>query len=107
MHVNIEKNLPSHGYVLYIGIAGHSSNKRTLRHCYNEYLREQRRPKRLHIYEMLTRWQDCLYFHYAELMDEEADLLSLEATFNDAFIPPFDDRDYSATVRPTVHIVRR
>lgn len=90
---NIEEpKFPSNGYILYGGIT-----KRTLKQRFGEYLRED--GKRLRIYQMISNWNDNLYFYYSEVPDVTIDLKSLEKQFNNAVMPPFSQFDFSADVK--------
>lgn len=93
-----DSNLPPHGYITYVGITGHSS-ARTLQARYEDYLREQRRPKRLAIHQMLVKWRDCIHFYYAEIDDTLIDLSAIEKGLNSAIIPPFSSNDFDVDVR--------
>lgn len=87
-----EVKFPSNGYILYGGIT-----KRTLRQRFGEYLRED--GKRPRIYQMITNWNDNLYFYYSEVPDVLVDLNVLEKQFNDSALPPFSQFDFSADVK--------
>ena len=92
--------LPSHGYVLYIGIAGKNSN-RPLRERYKDYLNSKRIMKRTKIAFMIGNWHKILRFYYAPIDDVVStdDLQRLELQLNTALLPPFSDRDMVADVR--------
>ena len=94
-----DNNLPSHGYITYIGITGKKSKARNLNIRYREYLRDQKIPKRPSIHEMLVKWKDCIQFYYASLKDTDLDLSEVEKKLNDAIIPPYSTNDFTATVR--------
>lgn len=97
--------LPSHGYVMYGGIAGHVGASRTLRDRFRDYLRDQRRAKRVQIWSMLNKWRDDLFFHFSVVSDT-TDLGTMEYALNDAIIPPYVTNDFSAEVRPLVRALR-
>lgn len=87
-----EGNFPSNGYILYGGIT-----ERTLWQRFGEYLREN--GKRLRIYQMITNWNENLYFYYSEIPDVSIDLNVLEKQFNDSTLPPFSQFDFSSDVK--------
>jgi hypothetical protein len=97
--------LPSHGYVMYAGITGHVGADRTLRHRYRDYLRDQRRGKRVQIWSMLNKWADDLFFHYS-VVDDSVELDQIELALNDAMIPPYVTNDFSAEVRALVRALK-
>jgi hypothetical protein len=81
------------GYLLYIG----ETHKQTLRTRCTSYLYEVNKKKqRVHIAEMLSRWPDHLWLHYA-VIDDHAKIVSLEEDLLAAFHPPFND-DFPASV---------
>lgn len=90
-------NFPSHAYLTYIGEAGHKSDG-NLQKRFGDYLREKKKPKRRHIYRMLNKWEDYLYFYYAEVDPNQTNLRLLEQHLLDTFIPPFSKRGYSAKI---------
>ena len=96
-----DTNLPSHGYVLYIGQTGAKAHDRTLRDRAKEYLAEKKNPnsKRIAIREFLNKWQRCLFFHFAPVDPLVTDLLSIETKLNDALLPPYSSQDFSPEVR--------
>jgi hypothetical protein len=98
-------HLPSHGYVLYVGITGHRAPQRTLRDRYRDYLREKTRAKRRQLWVMLNRWPDDLYFHFAEV-GGATNLGQLETQLNDAILPPYVTNDFSPEVRALVRAFR-
>lgn len=94
-----DNNLPCHGYITYVGITGNESKERNLNKRYKDYLRDQKKPKRIHIHEMLTKWKDCIYFYYAAIEDRDIDLSDVEKKLNDAIIPPYSKNDFTAKVK--------
>lgn len=92
---------PTHGYVLYIGIAGKDSN-RSLRERYRDYLNERKVIKREGIARMIGHWHQVLRFYFAPVDDDisSEDLKELEQQLNSAFMPPFSKGDlYAKTKR--------
>ena len=92
-------SLPPHGYVMYIGQVGHGNDTRTLFVRYGDYLREQKQNKRPSVHYMLTNWETCLDFCYAEVRDKRINLKKLKRALNDSLIPPFSTNDFSADIR--------
>jgi hypothetical protein len=93
--IKYETNLlPSHGYIAYVGLTG-DQNERTLHLRYGDYLRDQSRPKRVHIYELLNRWKNNIYFYFAEVPDREESLTDIETNLLDSLIPPYNRKDFS------------
>lgn len=86
--------LPSHGYIAYVGLTG-DTNQRTLNIRYGDYLRDQIRPKRIHIYELLNKWKNHIYFCYAEVPDMTVELAGIETNLLDSLIPPYNRKDFS------------
>lgn len=88
---------PSHGYLMYIGQSGYESNH-NLRERFKDYLYERKRVKRVHINYLLNTWEDHIYFYYAEVDPNEANLLELERKLLDTFIPPYTHRGFSVKI---------
>lgn len=93
------EGLPAHGYVAYIGQTGAKKKNRTLRDRFKDYFGEKKRPKRPRVYELLNKWESCLYFHFAAIDSGAVDLLDIEARLNDAMMPPYSQKDFSAEIR--------
>lgn len=97
----VEQNnigLPPHGYVMYIGIAGTKGNG-SLHTRYMDYLGEAKRMKRPKIYYLLRDYEPVLYFHYAEVLNQQIDLGKLETDMTGALLPPCNDIDLPADIR--------
>lgn len=92
--------LPPYGCVLYIGIAGHNSN-RSLRQRYKEYLNAKKVCKRDRIARMIGTWHKVLRFYYAPVDDDMAseNLQKLERQLNTALLPVFAEGDLDADVK--------
>ena len=92
--------LPTHGYVLYIGIAGRDSN-RSLRERYRDYLNDRKVIKREGIARMIGHWHQVLRFYFAPIEDDisSEDLKQLEQQLNSAFMPPFSKGDLDAETK--------
>ena len=92
--------LPPHGYILYIGIAGHNSN-RSLRERYKDYLNEKQVIKRARIARMIGTWHEVLRFFFAPVEENisSEDLKQLEIQLNTALMPPFSKGDLDADTK--------
>ena len=92
--------LPPHGYILYIGIAGHNSD-RSLRERYKDYLNEKLVLKRARIARMIGTWHEVLWFFFApvEKNISSEDLKNLELQLNTALMPPFSTSDLDADTK--------
>ena len=92
--------LPPHGYILYIGIAGHNSD-RSLRERYKDYLNEKMVSKRARIARMIGTWHEVLWFFFApvEKNISSEDLKKLELQLNTALMPPFSKGDLDADTK--------
>ncbi len=91
-----ESCFPPHGFIMYIGITGSQSHKRSLRVRYGDYLNEKTRNKRPRVHYMLNKYESDLYFGYVATPGTDVDLSSLEIQLNDAIIPPVGRKDFSA-----------
>lgn len=94
--------LPPVGYALYVGIVGISEKQkslRTLRRRYAEYLSEKDNPAgRNHVRWFLNVFKGELVFLCAVSDMSPDDLKAMERALNDALMPPFSKRDFSAAV---------
>lgn len=81
-------------YLLYIG-----KTTRNFRVRFREYLRhkQETKPKRLYVKQMLTTWPDHLWFYYAPITDRDI-VKYVEDNLIEAFKPPVC-RDYPAKIR--------
>ena len=104
-HALVPTRLPMHGYIMYGGITGKEADTGTLKSRFENYLREQKRAKRMQIYSMLNKWKDNLYFYYS-IVAPNIDLGALEIALNDSVIPPLVTNDFSAEVRKLVRVLR-
>lgn len=90
--------LPSHGYILYIGITGDTSSA-TLHSRYAQYAANLRKEDgRPAVFFMLKNWSGDLFFNYAPLPDTSIDLVKMERALLSAIIPPVNKRDIEATI---------
>jgi len=88
---------PSTAYLVYIGQAGFRSD-RHLRKRFGDYLQDKKTPKRPKIHLMLNKWENYLYFYYAEVDATQTNLKQLEQKLLDTFTPPFSQIGYSAKI---------
>ena len=95
--------LPTHGYILYIGIVGIGGpdSTRSLRDRYREYLNPKRNAKRSGISFMIGNWHQVLRFFFAPVGDDFSpkDLKTLEKQLNTALMPPYSRADLDANTR--------
>ena len=92
--------LPPHGYILYVGIAGHNS-ERSLRDRYRDYLNVKKVMKRPKIARMISTWREVLKFYFApvDVDFSSDDLRRLEGQLNTALMTPFSEKDLDANAR--------
>lgn len=89
---------PGHGYILYAGISGHTSQS-NLRRRYGQYLENQRTGKgRWHITYMLKKWPSDLFFYFCPLADKSINLKELETILLGAINPPVNRADFPANI---------
>ena len=90
--------LPSHGYILYMGITGDTSDA-NLKKRFNQYLlhlkNEDGRPA---VYFMLKNWERDLQFNFAPLPNKSIDLAKIERAFLEALVPPVNKKDLGAEI---------
>lgn len=90
--------LPTHGYLLYVGITGDGTSESNLRIRYGQYVRnlknEDGRPA---VFYMMDNWRDDLAFDFVAIPDPTVDLGQMEADFINALMPPVNKRDFEAT----------
>lgn len=93
---------PRNTVVAYIGKA-----EASLRSRFQNYLNlKRRRLGQVLIRRLLRHWGDDLSFMYWSINDNKCDLHGIEEKLNDAIIPPFVKKDYSASVRSEVQLFR-
>ncbi len=100
--------LPSHGYIMYIGISGANSN-RSLRERYTDYFKNSEVRRRPHIRHMIVQWLPILHFHFAPVADQvsPAQLKAIESRLITAFLPPCCKDDIEAGTRRAVAAFKR
>lgn len=90
--------LPSHGYILYMGITGDTSDA-NLKKRFGQYLLHlQNEDGRPAVFYMLKNWQGDLQFNFVPLPDKSVDLAKIERAFLNALIPPVNKRDLDAEI---------
>ena len=95
--------LPVHGYMMYVGITGHESERANLRKRFSQYLRHQRTDSgRPRIRYLLQNWKGDLYFNFVPLPQTNVDLETMEAAFINAVYPPVNRRDFDAELGPAI-----
>lgn len=91
---NTMPNLPLVCFPLY---AGETEN---LRRRYRNYVTEKNSATgRFHIRKFLNVFSGETVFSFAPYEAEKADLMRIEKKLNDALMPPYSRRDYSADVK--------
>lgn len=97
-----EAKLPPHGYILYVGITGDTSNS-NLRTRYGQYLQNLRSENgRPAIVYMLKNWPRDLFFNFVALPNTNVDLARLERAFINCIMPPVNKRDIEAKLSAAV-----
>lgn len=92
-------------YLMYVGKAGDKSNN-DLRKRFNQYINGMKSNARPKLNWFLNTWKSHLFFCFAEINDRRLSLSKIEKELNDAFIPPFNEMDFSAKVRKKVKVLR-
>ncbi len=91
-------SLPSHGYILYVGITGDVSAA-TLHKRYAQYMRHKKKGTgRPAVLYFLQNWKDDLFFHYVPIPDKTISLAALEKSFITSIMPPANKRDIEGDV---------
>lgn len=88
--------MPPHSVVLYVGETGNTGNA-TLKSRLNNYRNKKAQRSRARIYNMLEAWGDTLNFYYAPV-NAGVSTLTCETELLDAFLPPENNKDFSAKV---------
>ena len=95
-------NHPQLSYLLYIG----KTEKQSFQKRFKQYLDEPKKHKpRTHICEMLTNWQDHLYFYFAPISNLNL-IDKVEDELIEALIPPFNDQ-LPATIQSAARLAYR
>jgi hypothetical protein len=93
------RSLPPAGYPLYAGVTGiRDPSDRTLRKRFGEYVREKDDPNgRGTVKKFLTVFEGEVSFYFAPWHVKPKKLLDTEKLLNDALMPPYSSRDFTAT----------
>jgi hypothetical protein len=92
--------LPSHGYIMYIGISGNTS-KANLRRRYGQYLLEAKKGSgRPLVVLMLNEWKEDLFFNFMPVPDRSVDLAAIEKSFINTVVPPINASDFDGEIGP-------
>jgi len=84
----VEAKLPPHGYILYVGITGNTSNS-NLQTRYRQYLHDLRSENgRPAIVYMLKNWPKDWFFNFVALLNRNGDLAKLEKALISCIMPP-------------------
>lgn len=95
--------LPTHGYIMYVGITGHQSGNANLRKRYSQYLAHQRKDEgRSRMRFLLKNWKQDLFFNFVPLPNIAVDLEKMEQAFINAVYPPVNRTDFDADLGPAV-----
>lgn len=92
-------NHPSCSYLMYVGKA----EKQDLRVRFSQYFKEKKKgelSRRPHVTEMLLKWDEFLWFYYAEISDISKIRL-IEEELLAAYLPP-SNRTFPSKVRRDV-----
>jgi len=90
--------LPTHGYILYIGITGDTSNANLYKRFAQYILDFKNKRGRPAIVGMLDNWKSDLFFNYVPLPNSTIDLSKMEKSLLNALIPPVNKRDFDAKI---------
>ena len=92
--------LPTHGYLMYIGISGRRSS-RSLRARYGDYFKQSQVVRRPAIKRMIVKWHAILRFHFAPVDDDVSseELEAMEERLNAAFVPMCSKDDIEADMK--------
>jgi hypothetical protein len=93
---------PKHGYIMYVGIAGHQKAKRTLRKRFSEYLTPSELAKRHKLARLVRTWGNHLYFNYA-VVPTKVNLETVERRLLGAIVPPCNRGDLPIEIRGAVN----
>ncbi|WP_420412219.1 hypothetical protein [Roseibium sp.] len=93
--------LPCHRYVMYVGIAGHDSD-RSIRARYRDYLNAKKLMKRsARVRRLFGEWHSMLHFYFAPVGNEVSSeqLKKIEKELNGALLPPMSKADLEADIK--------
>jgi hypothetical protein len=106
-------NMPPTNYVTYVGLVGDKKktglkgDNRHLRQRFREYLKEKEAPGRALVWDMLSKYDGFMWFHYAEVPDHTVSLHKIETALLDALLPPCNQKDFSINIKQAYEIVTR
>jgi hypothetical protein len=90
--------LPLHGYILYVGITGDTSEQ-DLHKRYARYLLDYKNAEgRPAVCYMLDNWWGDLFFNFVPMPNKNIDLARIEKAFINAVMPPVNKRDLEARI---------
>lgn len=90
--------LPMHGYILYVGITGDTSDANLYKR-YAQYLRQlKNKDGRPRVFTLLENWADDLFFNFVPLPNATVNLAKLEKDLINAVLPPINIKDFSAEI---------
>ena len=92
-------------YLIYIGKAGDNS-KNNLRKRFMQYYNGMKGDRRPKLNRALKKWEKYIYFYYSSIADKRYSLSKLEEDLNNAFVPPYNENDFSTEVRKIVKVLR-
>lgn len=93
-----DASLPAHGYILYMGITGNTSNA-NLKKRFTQYLLHlKNQDGRPAVYHVLKKWKGDLQFNFVPLPNPAVDLVKIEQAFLAAIIPPVNKTDLNAKI---------
>jgi hypothetical protein len=92
--------LPDASYITYVGKA------KSLRKRFRQYVYEQRRAKRQHIYEMLNLWKSNIRFLHSTI-DDQDDVREVELQLINGIFPPYNRSDFLGIIGNAADEARR
>lgn len=93
-----KSKMPMHGYILYVGITGDTSDANLYKRYAQYLLNHRNEDGRPAVYYMLENWKGYLYFNFVPLPNPVIDLAKLERAFINAVLPPINKRDVEASI---------
>lgn len=93
--------LPQHGCVMYVGIAGKSSDRPLRERCKDYFSARKNIKDRPHVAKLIGSWHEVLKLFYAPVESDFSTekLLKLEKQINDCLLPYYSRGDLSAEVK--------
>lgn len=90
--------LPTHGYILYIGITGDESEANLYKRYAQYLLNLKNQDGRPAVYYMMDNWSDDLFFNFVPLPNKTIDLAKIERALLNALVPPVNKKDLEADI---------